>query len=77
MISYTKARVAMILQISNDNWPDLLERFERIMLIISGLVLDGLFPGKNILYYFMILIAVLAYFTAMQRFVRAKKLIEK
>jgi CDP-diacylglycerol--glycerol-3-phosphate 3-phosphatidyltransferase/archaetidylinositol phosphate synthase len=77
MVSYTKARVAMVLPISNDNWPDLLERLERIILIISGLILEGLFPGKNILYYFVILIAILAYFTAIQRFFRAKNIIKR
>ena len=77
LVSYNKARTALEMPVSNDGWPDLLERMERIVLITAALLIDGLFPGKDILGYAIILIAVLAHFTAIQRFLRARKLLLK
>ena len=75
LVSYNKARTALEIPVSNDGWPDLLERTERIVLITAALLIDGLFPGKDFLGYAIILIAVLAHFTAIQRFLRARKLL--
>lgn len=77
LVSYNKARTALEMPVSNDHWPDLLERMERIVLITAALLIDGLFPGKDILRYAVILIAGLAHFTAIQRFLRARKLLLK
>lgn len=77
LVSYNKARTALEIPVSNDGWPDLLERMERIVLITAALLIDGLFPGKDILGYAVILIAVLAHFTAIQRFLRARRLLLK
>lgn len=75
LISYNKARTALEMQVSNDGWPDLLERMERLVLITVALLIDGLFPGRDILRYAVFLIAVLAHFTAVQRFLRARRLL--
>lgn len=77
LVSYNKARTALEMPVSNDGWPDLLERMERIVLITAALLIDGLLPGRDILGYGVILIAVLAHFTAIQRFLRARKLLLK
>ncbi|MFC1857257.1 CDP-alcohol phosphatidyltransferase family protein [Thermodesulfobacteriota bacterium] len=77
LVSYNKARTALEMPVSNDSWPDLLERTERLVLITVALLIDGLFPGKDILRYAVILIAGLAHFTAIQRFLRARKLLRE
>lgn len=77
LVSFNKARVAIETPVSNDGWPDLLERMERLVLISAGLLIDGLFPGRDILWYMVVIIGVLAHFTALQRFFRARKYILK
>src|SRR5215216_5030336 len=44
LTSYNKARAAMEIAITNSDWPDLVERTERIILLIGVLVLHGLMP---------------------------------
>jgi hypothetical protein len=66
----------MDVSISNTNWPDLLEKTERILLIIAGLVLEALFPGENILWYTLLPIALLVHITAIQRFFRGRIIIK-
>ena len=80
LVSYNKARVAVEIPINNDTWPDLTERLERIILICSGLILDRfiVIPGDgnfSLLYYTILAIAILSHMTAMQRFLRARKLL--
>ena len=75
LVSYNKARTALEMPVSNESWPDLLERMERLVLITVALLIDGLFPGRDILGYAVVLIAGLAHFTAIQRFLRARKLL--
>lgn len=77
LISYNKARAGMEVPVSNTAWPDLLERTERILLIIAGLLLEALFPGRKLLVYTLILITVLAHVTAIQRFRRAERIIQE
>jgi CDP-diacylglycerol--glycerol-3-phosphate 3-phosphatidyltransferase/archaetidylinositol phosphate synthase len=77
MISYNKARTAMEIAIDNHNWPDLLERFERIVIICAALVLDPFIPlpaflGGSVLFLGVVFIAVLSHVTAIQRFIRAR-----
>ncbi|VFN01057.1 MAG: CDP-diacylglycerol--glycerol-3-phosphate 3-phosphatidyltransferase/archaetidylinositol phosphate synthase [Candidatus Kentron sp. G] len=79
-ISYNKARVAVEIPVDNDNWPDLLERMERIVLIYSALILSPFvalpedFPG-DFLSNMILIIAVLAHITAIQRFFRARRIL--
>ena len=80
LVSYTKARTAMEIPIVNHNWPDLMERFERLALLCIALVLDPLialpaFLGGRILYFGLVVIAVLSHVTTIQRFFRARALI--
>lgn len=82
LVSYNKARVAVELPIDNDAWPDLLERMERVILICLALVLDPFvhFPqvlGGGLLWFSMMLIGVLAHVTAMQRFMRARRMLRE
>lgn len=78
LTSYNKARVALEIPVDNLAWPDLLERFERIIILIAILLLDGLVgvvPGTDIavLPAGLILLGVLVHATAVQRFVRARR----
>ncbi|OGT63804.1 MAG: hypothetical protein A3I13_04230 [Gammaproteobacteria bacterium RIFCSPLOWO2_02_FULL_47_50] len=77
LVSYNKARVAIEITINNEKWPDLTERFERIFLICTGLILtpfihlpDSL--NQSFLYYVILITGVLSHFTAIQRFIRAR-----
>jgi len=80
MVSYNKARAAMEIPIENNNWPDLMERFERIAILCVALLLDGFVElppvlGTRVLYLGILLIGVLSHLTAIQRFLRARKLL--
>jgi phosphatidylglycerophosphate synthase len=80
MVSYNKARTAMVIAIDNHAWPDLLERFERIFIICAALILDRVIPlpaflGGSVLFVGVIVIAVLSHVTAIQRFLRARAMI--
>ena len=80
MVSYNKARTAIEIPIVNHSWPDLLERFERIVILCSALIADSLivlpdFLGGRVLYIGILVIAVLSHVTAVQRFLRARALL--
>jgi CDP-diacylglycerol--glycerol-3-phosphate 3-phosphatidyltransferase/archaetidylinositol phosphate synthase len=82
MVSYNKARTALEIPIDNHNWPDLLERFERIVILCSALMLDSFvvlpdFLGGRVLYFGMLVIAIFSHITAVQRFYRARALIRR
>jgi phosphatidylglycerophosphate synthase len=81
LVSYNKARTALEVPIENNEWPDLMQRFERLVLLCLSLILDelaamaGLTAPAQLLYYALWVIAVLAHVTAVQRFVRARRII--
>lgn len=82
MVSYNKARVAVEIRINNDKWPDLAERFERIFLICAGLIFTPFvtMPGslnEPLFYYVILTIGVLSHITAIQRFMRARKVLQE
>ncbi|WP_028880454.1 CDP-alcohol phosphatidyltransferase family protein [Terasakiella pusilla] len=82
MVSYTKARTAVERPIENDNWPDLMERLERVLVLCAGLFLSAFItlPESWPFSYMtglLTLMGALTYFTAFQRFFRAKKILEK
>ncbi len=82
LVSYNKARTAIEIPIQNHNWPDLLERFERIVIICGALILDPFVPlpdflGGRVLYLGVAVIAVGSHVTAVQRFYRARSLLLK
>jgi phosphatidylglycerophosphate synthase len=80
LVSYNKARTAIEMPISNEDWPDLLERFERVTILCTALVLDSFVPlpaflGGRPLYLGILIVAVLSHVTAAQRFKRARALL--
>jgi archaetidylinositol phosphate synthase len=80
MVSYNKARTAIEIPIENHNWPDLLERFERIVILCVALVLDSFLVlpemlGTRVLFLALLVIGVLSHITAVQRFFRAKSML--
>ncbi|MEW6295318.1 MAG: CDP-alcohol phosphatidyltransferase family protein [Candidatus Diapherotrites archaeon] len=79
--SYNKARAAIEVKVENANWPELLERTERILLLGIGLIAFGIYSKEifsfTLLFWFLLALAILSNLSAIQRFFRAKKLIEK
>jgi phosphatidylglycerophosphate synthase len=81
LISYAKARVALEITTSNNDWPDFFERLERLAFLCAILVFEPLIdfafleqwggpvPAGLVLY------ALLAHGTALQRFLRARRLL--
>lgn len=81
MISYNKARCAIEIPIENHAWPDLLERFERIVILCGALLLDNFVAlpealGERVLLLALLVMGVLAHITAIQRFFRAKSMLK-
>ncbi len=80
MVSYNKARTAMETPIDNHRWPDLMERFERLLVLLTALILDSLIAlpaalGGRMLFSGVLAIGILSHMTAIQRFFRARKLL--
>lgn len=79
--SYNKARAAVEITIDNDRWPDLLERLERIVILCTLLIFDPILNDifaleGQVLRYGLWILAILTHATAIQRFFRARRLIE-
>jgi phosphatidylglycerophosphate synthase len=82
IVSYSKARVSVEKSINNSGWPDLMERMERVLLFCLGLMLTAFIPSEfdwSELYLNSLIwiLALLNFFTAIQRFSRAKKFLNK
>ena len=80
LTSYNKARTALEIPIDNKNWPDLMERLERIVILCGALILDPFvtlpyLPG--VLYLGLLIIALFSNLTAIQRFWRARMRIQQ
>lgn len=79
LVSYTKARAAMEIPISNQEWPDLMERTERGLLFVAGLAAGWLVPwqpmGQDLFWWTLVVLNVLIYLTVVQRVLRARRLI--
>ena len=77
LTSYMKARAAMEMPVDNVAWPDLFERQERILFICLALVCQSLFGGYvDVIPWALWLLAILTHVTAVQRFLRARKLLK-
>jgi len=80
LVSYTKARAAMEVAVSNEEWPDLMERTERDLVFIAGLAAGTLLPwrplGRDLFWWTLALLALLTHLTVVQRILRAKRLIQ-
>lgn len=78
-VSYTKARAALEVPVSNLGWPHLMGREERIVALVLMLVLWGLFPdfrlaGFDILIWGLAAITTGMFFTTARRFLYAREL---
>ena len=80
LISYAKARAAMEVPVSNQEWPDLMERAERGVLFVAGLAASTVLPwrplGRDGFWWTLVILNVLVYATVVQRVLRARQLIE-
>ena len=77
LTSYMKARAAMETKVDNVAWPDLFERQERIVFICLALVCQSLFGGSfDLIPWALWLLAILTHATALQRFLRARRLLK-
>ena len=80
LVSYAKARAAMEVPISNEEWPDLLERPERGALYLIGLAMSQLVAwrplGHDLFWWTLVLLALLIHGTVIQRILRATRVIK-
>jgi phosphatidylglycerophosphate synthase len=76
LVSYAKARAAMEVRVSNQEWPDLMERTERSLLYLTGLVAGEVLPwrpfGRDLFWWTLAAITVLVHATVVQRVWRAR-----
>ncbi len=82
LTSYGKARVALEMETTNADWPDLLERLERVIIICAVLIADGIAVAAFglsdiILEGGLWLLAAGANVTALQRVLRARRLLRE
>ena len=79
LISYAKARAAMEVPVSNQEWPDLMERTERSVLFLAGLALGAVVSwrplGHDLFWWTLSLLVLLIYATVVQRVLRARRFI--
>jgi phosphatidylglycerophosphate synthase len=80
LVSYAKARAAMEVPVSNQEWPDLMERTERSLLFLVGLAAGRLLPwrplGRDLFWWTLLLLSILIHATVIQRVLRARRLIQ-
>ena len=84
LVSYAKARTAIVVPIGNHDWPAIGERFERLLLLVIALAISIFLPTINLmgfsistLSFFLYLIATMVYIGGVQRIFYAKSLINK
>ncbi len=84
LVSYAKARTAIVVPIDNHDWPAIGERFDRLSLLVIGIIISIFFPDVVIsevrfstMSFFLYLIAIVAYIGSVQRIFYAKKIINK
>lgn len=78
LVSYAKARAAMEIPISNQEWPDVMERTERGVCYIVGLGASQISRwaplGRDLFWWTLLILSVLIYATVIQRMLRARRL---
>ncbi|MFO0679765.1 MAG: CDP-alcohol phosphatidyltransferase family protein [Polyangiaceae bacterium] len=77
--SYAKARAGMETPVSNVAWPDLFERFERVVAFVVLVLATALFPAhaSRIATGGLVVFAILTNASAVQRFFRARTLLSE
>lgn len=80
LVSYAKARAAMEVSVSNQEWPDLMERAERDVLYLAGLAAGHLVSwrplGHDLFWWTLLVLGGLVHATVLQRVMRARRLIQ-
>ena len=80
LVSYTKARAAMEVPVSNTEWPDLMERGERDVSYVVGLAASQMIPwkplGHDLFWWTLLSLTVLIHLTVIQRVLRARRFIQ-
>lgn len=73
LTSYAKARTAIEMPISNEDWPDFFERLERVIFICTALIVASFFDQwqDGVILASMAIFALLSHATALQRAHRA------
>lgn len=74
LTSYAKARCAIEIRVDNDAWPDFFERTERVVFIVLMLLVAQPL-GSSVVWWGLIVFAVLSHATAVQRALRAVALL--
>ena len=79
VISYAKARTALEVSISNTEWPDLMERTERGLVYLAGLLAADRLAwrplGRDLFWWTLLALTVLIHATVLQRVLRARRFI--
>ncbi|HTF69613.1 MAG TPA: CDP-alcohol phosphatidyltransferase family protein [Edaphobacter sp.] len=80
LVSYNKAAAALQVPVDNKGWPDLMERARRTWLFCAALILNNAIPvpeflGGSFARVAIWYIAALVHFTAIQRIMRARRLL--
>lgn len=73
LTSYAKARTALEMPVSNEDWPDFFERLERVIFICTVMIIAGFFDQwrDGVILTGMGIFALLSHGTALQRARRA------
>ncbi|MBI2523293.1 CDP-alcohol phosphatidyltransferase family protein [Candidatus Woesearchaeota archaeon] len=84
LVSYAKARTAIVVPIDNHDWPAIGERFDRLSLLVIAIIISIFLPDFTILEFkistisfFFYLIAAMIYIGSVQRIFYAKEIINK
>lgn len=84
LVSYAKARTAIVVPIGNHEWPVIGERLDRLLLLVIAIIASIFLPDFTIFGYkiltmsfFLYLTAIVVYAGGIQRIAYAKKIIEK
>ena len=84
LVSYAKARTAIVVPVDNQDWPSMGERPDRFILLVTAMIINLFLPSIIILGYtissmsiFLYLIATMIYIGSVQRIFYAKNIIKK
>ncbi|MBU0979869.1 MAG: CDP-alcohol phosphatidyltransferase family protein [Nanoarchaeota archaeon] len=78
LMSYSKARAAMLVKIGNRDVPAIGERADRMILLMVGMLLAIFLPkiyGYDTLAILLVLIGLMSYIGTLQRFIRVQKVL--
>jgi phosphatidylglycerophosphate synthase len=79
LVSYAKARAAMEVPVDNREWPDLMERTERFVVFLVGLLLGQALGvtllGRDLFWWTLLGLSTLIHLTVVQRILRARRFI--